>query len=735
MGQSVLKGFVVDDSTHKPIAGASILALPSSIQITTDDNGFFWIKSNALVDSLSVRTLGYFPKTFSLKKTDTVLLLSLPAKQITLEDVTVVANISEPRSYISSMDIALRGLNNSQEILRIIPGLFIGQHQGGGKAEQIFVRGFDADHGTDFRLSVDGMPINMVSHAHGQGFADSHFIIPETIDRIDFQKGSYSAREGDFATAGHASFQTKDFFPENFVKVEAGMFQTFRAVSVINLLDKPKKETKRSFYIASEYRFSDGYFINPQQFQRLNIFSKYHQQISTKTEANVSASTFWSTWDASGQIPERAVKEGLIDFYGAIDPTEGGLTKRSNLNVELVTNFMNGAVIKNQVYGTLAAFDLHTNFTFFLVDTINGDQFRQKEKRKLFGYNGSFIRKGYLKNKVLTTEAGINLRVDNITDAELSNTINRYTTLQQRKLGDINQVNLSPYINETVTFGRYLSLNAGLRFDLFVHRYANRLSSDTTLAGVGLYKANASIVSPKLRIDYRPTQNTQVYLYAGRGFHSNDTRVAVVTKGRDILPAAFSADLGATVKPTKNIILNAAAWYIHLQREFVYSGDGGFVEFSGQTRRIGWDVAGRYQPAPTLYLDVDVNYAHGRAVNEVKGEDFIPLAPKWTSAGGVTYLTKQGFRGSFRYRYLGGRPGNEDYSLTADGYFIADMQLGIKKSAFAIDLFIDNVFDRKWKETQFATETRLKGELTPVDEICFTPGTPFFAKLVLSFQF
>ena len=233
------------------------------------------------------------------------------------------------------------------------------------------------------------------------------------------------------------------------------------------------------------------------------------------------------------------------------------------------------------------------------------------------------------------------------------------------------------------------------------------------------------MVSPKLSFYYHVNNKTEFYVTTGRGFHSNDARSAVVVNGSDILPKAYGADLGTVCKPTKNVLINAALWYIYLSQENVYGGDGGSVEFSGKTRRMGFDFSGRYQPVSSLYMDVDINYAHGRAADESKGEDYIPLAPVWSSTGGVTYFNKNGINGSLRYRYLADRPANENYSLTAAGYFITDAVLNYTKRKYELGIAINNIFNTRWKETQFDTEYRLKTDPAPVDAICFTAGTPF----------
>lgn len=736
VSQVSISGNIIDNKTNFPVAGATVTLNSSKLFTITDDNGHFVFKSaNNNNELLIISTIGYEQREVNASEVLKSNTIRLVQKQIALQDVVVLANGGDQFKPISKTDIAMRGVNNSQEVLRIIPGIVIGQHQGGGKAEQIFLRGFDADHGTDFRMDVDGMPINMVSHGHGQGFADSHFIIPETIESVDFKKGPFTASKGDFATTGFVDFNTKDALNDNVVKLEGGMFNTYRALSMFDLLNKKKKEQQQSWYVASEYRYADSYFDNPQHFKRFNLFTKYNGRLSPHTFLTASVTTFWSKWNASGQIPDRAVNKGLIGFYGAIDPYEGGLTYRTNANIKLTTSYDNGDVLKNQLYYSNYHFDLHTNFSFFLKDTTNGDEIRQQEARNLFGYNGSYHHVGYISNLKFSTEAGLNIRVDKTINSALTHTMDRYITLDRIKLGDISQLDIAPYLSETLTLSNHLTINAGIRFDQFYHIYNNKLSGDTTLPGVGLYKANAHTLSPKWNFYYHIDDKLQFYLTTGKGFHSNDTRAVVVENGMKILPAAYAADFGTVFKPAKNLLINAAVWYIGLQQEFVYSGDGGDVSFNGKTRRVGFDFSGRYQPVRSLYFDADVNYAHGRAVEAAKGENYIPLAPVWTSTGGVTYTNKSGINGSLRYRYTGDRPGNEDYSLTAAGYFITDAVINYRKSKYEIGLVINNIFNTRWKETQFDTNTRLRNESLPVNEICFTPGTPFAAKLSLSIYF
>jgi hypothetical protein len=733
--QKTISGTVIDSATRVPIDGVTVVLNPiNKIAITGETGHFSYRNAGPAAQSLTITAVGYQKKVILLTESGVTPQISLSPRQTLLTDVMITANNLNPNKAIGETDIKLRGVSNSQEVLRLVPGLFIGQHQGGGKAEQIFLRGFDNDHGTDINMSVDGMPINMVSQAHGQGYADSHFIIPETIESTTCQKGMYNAEKGDLAVTGFVNFNTANAISSNQIKIEGGQYNTYRVFGMINLLGEKAKANNQSWYAASEYRYSDSYFDNPQHFRRFNFFTKYHGRLNANNWLTVSLSALSSSWKASGQIPESAVNDGTVGFYGALDPNEGGVTSRINVNAQLLTELSNHDIVKNQFYYSRYKFDLHTNFTFYLVDTVNGDEIRQREARNLYGYNGSYRHEGYMSSTKLTTEAGINTRLDVTKGSELSHTVNNFTVIDPIKLGDITELSTGAYLNEIFQFSSKFSMNAGLRFDQFYYRYNNKLATDSTLKGIGIYTANNNIVSPKLNFYYQVNDKTQLYLLTGKGFHSNDTRVVVAQGGLQTLPAAYGADLGTVFKPEKNLLFNAALWYSYLQKEHVYAGDGGSVEFSGRTRRIGFDLSGRYQPIKSLYFDADVNYAHGRSLDDPAGANYIPLAPVWSSAGGITYIFKDGFNGSLRYRYLGDRAANADYNLVAKGYFVNDLVLNYTRYKYEIGLTINNLFNVQWKETQFETVTRLKNQ-SPIDGIAFIAGTKFAALLHLSYFF
>ncbi len=728
--QSLPKGITIYSEAGKtPLPDVTVYTSDFSFAEITDENGFVSFKNlPANAKKIIISAIGFETKNLMLTEiTNTTIWLQ--SKITTLNDVVVRAS-SKTGIFktISDLDIHIRPIVNSQEILRMVPGLFIGQHAGGGKAEQIFLRGFDLDHGTDIHLSVDGLPVNMVSHAHGQGYADLHFVIPELIDKVNFSKGPYYTDKGNLATAGYVAFKTKNYLEKNFFKLEGGQYNTVRAITGINLLPSGNSERNQSLYFAGEGSFTKGYFDSPQDFSRFNGMIKYHGKTGNNSTLTALVSGLTSKWNASGQIPDRAVADGTIGFFGAIDNNEGGNTSRYNATAELMHNLGNGAVIKNQLFYSRYLFELYSNFTFFKEDPVNGDQIRQKEARDILGYNLSYQQDNNIGNKKGQFSTGAQLRYDIIDNIELTRTKNRTVNTQPIMLGDINELNAGVFAQEKVVLNSKWDIAAGIRLDYFTNKYNDKLASTEQ-------SSNSVIVSPKLNLNYRMNDKVQLYWYSGQGFHSNDTRVAVVQNGRDVVTPAWGSDVGGIFKLGKKAMLQTAVWYLWLKQEFVYVGDEGVVEPGGKTQRIGWDLSLRYELSKSLYADADITLTNPRALEVDKAESYLPLAPRFTSVGGITYRKEKGWNGSLRYRYMANRPANEDNSVIAKGYFVADAAINYTKNKWEAGISVQNLFNTKWKETQFDTESRLQNETTPVSEIHFTPGTPFFARLSFSLFF
>lgn len=716
------KGIVVDEFGNL-IENAYLVNTNSDSHAHTDELGKFTIDKTAVGNFLSINALGYKKAKFEVSNSE--IRIVLEGDIFRLNEIVIQQKLSA-MNVISKIDLETTPVNSSQEILRKVPGLFIGQHAGGGKAEQIFLRGFDIDHGTDIAISVDGMPVNMVSHAHGQGYADLHFVIPETVEKIDFGKGTYYADKGDFATAGYVAFQTKEKLDKSSISIEAGQFNTIRTVGLFDLLGKKKKQ---SAYIATEYILTDGPFDSPQNFNRVNLLGKFSALLEDSSKFSISASRFASKWDASGQIPQRLVDKGTISRFGSVDDTEGGNTVRTNINAAISKPIDESTFLKANAFYSNYQFELYSNFTFFLEDPINGDQIRQKEQRSIYGMNAELNKKVKRYDRDVLFQLGVGFRADATTDSELSHTLNRSTTLERIKLGDIDEANAFSYINTEIKLGKLL-INPAVRLDYFKFNYQDKLAP--------VYRTQSETevkVSPKLNFIYSQNNDLQFFVKSGMGFHSNDARVVVQNNGKQILPTAIGTDIGTIWKPFPKLIVNSALWYLYLEQEFVYVGDAGIIEPSGKSRRIGIDLGLRYQLNDYLYFDADANYTYARSIDEPNGQDYIPLSPDFTSTGGLSFQKWNGLSGGLRYRYLKSRPANEDNSIDAKGYAIVDFNINYTYKSVTFGVSVENVLNTKWNETQFATESRLQNEPNSVEEIHFTPGTPFYMKGKISYTF
>jgi outer membrane receptor for Fe3+-dicitrate len=695
--------------------------------------------------------------------------LELKPGSIDLSTVTIEAR--RPFSAASSkairdFDLKIKPTRSAQEILSLVPGLFIAQHAGGGKAEQIFMRGFDADHGTDVGIYVDGLPVNMVTHGHGQGYADLHFIIPEIIDGLTVYKGPYFSEFGNFGTAGSVDLTTTDHPENNLVKLEGGMFNTLKATTVLKI---PTNGKHQSAYVAGQFYNTDGPLESAQDFQRANIYGKFHTHITQRSELGIAMSAFSSAWNASGQIPERAIYQGLITRWGAIDDLEGGTTGRYNISVDY--HFMQGYdydfII--QAYFSKYDFKLYSNFTFWLNDSINGDMIEQNDHRTIYGINTLYSINKSIGNIRSLTKFGASYRGDNI-ELSLWKSPDR-NRLSVQSESSIKEMNMAFRMEENLIFSPRFKIQFGLRGDYFTFDVLDHLEYPE-FPGNGLPHASgysqAFIMSPKLNMVWSPIKQIDVYINGGTGFHSNDARdIIIANRIREIihagenrgashdeieqelinrnfdpehqnietLPRASGGEIGTRVAIGKNILLSVAGWYLHMEEELVFVGDEGTTEISGQTRRLGIDGEIRLQITKWIWGDLDVNFADGRYIDEDEGNNYIPLAPRLTSQGGLNFLHKSGIEGAIRFRYVGDRPANEDNSVVAYGHFLTNLIFGYQYTRFKIFCQLENVFNTEWNEAQFDTESRLYDESFPVSELHFTPGNPINFQLGVSYEF
>lgn len=737
-----LYGNVRDKENSLPLESVSVTLDKSHNHSHTDDKGnFYFEKIEPGTHALSLEKTGYEAQVvnFTITNNDT-LNVQLGSRSISLNEVAIQADMpvsAASSSYLSQINFLNRPKNSAQDLLRLVPGLFIAQHAGGGKAEQLFVRGFDCDHGTDVATFVDGIPVNMPSHGHGQGYADLHFLIPEVVEGMTIFKGTSSPYYGDFATGAAVNFKTYDSLPASLVQLEAGSVPQVRAITgsrILALLKVPVANNRITSYFAVDDINNRGYFVKTQDFKRLNLFSKITFLINEYSRVQFSVSGFGSSWNASGQIPERAVSQGMIGRYGSIDPHEGGTTQRNNYNLTYNTKLGQGE-FETQAYSFTYRFKLFSNFTFFLDDTVKGDMIEQDDNRTVKGLNTKYSIGHPLFGLNNTFTMGASFRADEI-ENQLWHAPERIRSVA-RAYALIHQRSNSIYLNEIFRFNQHFRLEAGLRYDYFIFDVEDLLPTDSIHKNYSGFNYQSAI-NPKLNLIYSVNPKLQFFLNGGSGFHSNDAR-AVVQDKIHRLPLAVSAEVGALFH-IKKAVISAALWGMDLNNELVYVGDDGTTEDKGASRRVGIDISCRVQLFSWLFADADINVARCRLTDTLFGpvrktNFYLPLAPSLTSVGGLTVKLKNGFESSIRYRYMESRPANESASVMAHGYSVIDYSADYRFKRCKIGLIIENLFNVNWNEAQFDTETRLRSETQPVEELHYTPGTPFYAKLILSYSF
>jgi outer membrane receptor protein involved in Fe transport len=633
--------------------------------------------------------------------------------------------------HLDAQQLAERPHTTASDLLRQVPGLVVAQHAGGGKADQLFLRGFDADHGTDVALFVDGVPANMPSHAHGQGYADTHWLIPDLVKQIDVHKGPYSARFGDFYTAGAAEFRTLDEVPGLVLQVTGGTeldgpaawsdptLRLFVAAS-------PRLPTGTAL-VAGELWSSDGPFVNPQDFKRGNLFGKWKTALAGG-ELTLLATMYAARWNASGQIPARAVAAGTLDRFGSIDPTEGGDSSRASISAS-----WEGAGLHVRGYVVDYRLRLFSDFTFFARDPVNGDEIEQTDARAIYGIAASYT---FAHARGVFT-AGVQGRADNV-DAELWHDARRVRLADCFDAGanpcsstTARIRNLSMYAEDDVLPWPWLEVIGGLRYDLFVWDVDDLNPRTRATPGTAGGFAQAGIVSPKLSLIARPDPALDLFVNGGFGFHSNDARAAV--KAPDgALARASGAEVGARIHPWASFEASAAFWYLYLSSEQVWNGDEGGTEAAGATQRYGADLDFVWSPWSWLTVDANLELAHASFVANAGNGGAVALAPRIMGGGGVTLREGQASV-ALRARGIGPRPANEEDTLTADGYLVLDLIASYAIGPWRFGLTVDNVLDSPWREAQFAETSRLRGEATAVEDIHFTPGTPLVALFAIGF--
>ncbi len=614
--------------------------------------------------------------------------------------------------------IASRPALRPGELLEFVPGVIVTQHSGDGKANQYFLRGFNLDHGTDFATFVDGMPVNMRTHAHGQGYTDLNFLIPELVDRTIYKKGPYYADEGDFASAGAAHMTLANKLRDNSASVTVGENQYYRS-----FVTGSTPLGAGNLVYGAELGHNNGPWVTPEAFHKSLGVLRYAQGASDD-QFSVTGMFYKGAWHASNQIPLRAVQSGEIDPFGAIDPTDGGQTSRYSLSATMRKR-SSDTLFQANAYVVQSSLTLFNDFTYFLNDPVNGDQARQTEKRRMAGFDVGQTWFSHWGGLDVSNKVGLQGRYDYISPLGLYKTV-RQQTLDVISESKVKEASAGAYIENTVQWLPWMRSTAGLRYD----RY--RFDVDSNLAE-NSGQVSAGTTSPKLALVLGPWARTEFFVNYGEGFHSNDARdttVHLTPKEREpIDPVAplvktRGAEIGARTEFLPGLQSSVAVWKLRSESELVFSGDAGDTSPSRSSFRSGVEWNNHYIAAPWLLFDLDLAYSRSHYTEHDAVGDYIPGAIGKVASFGATITDLGPWSAAFQMRYFGPRPLIEDNSVRSASTAIAYARVGYKLNRrWTVQLDAFNLFDRQASDVDYYYASRLPGEPAEgVDDIHYHPA-------------
>ena len=629
-------------------------------------------------------------------------------------------------------DFELRPVQSPAQMLEVVPGLVIAQHAGGGKSDQILVRGFDADHGTDMALFVGGIPVNLRSHAHGQGYADIHFLIPELVDHLEIQKGTYSAEVGDFVTAGAVDLVLKERLDESFASLEVGTYDTQRLLLGLAPVENG--------IAALELYRSDGPFDTEEKLTRANAFGSYGFELSPRDSLRVWGSYYGSEWNASGQIPWRLVENGFIDRFGDLGQNEGGKSWRWNLMLDWEHAFASGATFETRGWVSTYSLDLYSNFTGFTNGTPQGDGFSQRDQRVLYGSSLRY-RTPFLRDDAGRLTLGADFRMD---DAHVALAPQKRRRLAGLATADdrIREYSVAPLIQLEWQPLPWMRSLLGFRAERFSFNVRNRGGTEgpeghdadwiglpKTSLVLAPFSADAPLAQSAL-----PLRSTELFLNYGRGFHSNDARDVIADPRANTLPAASGYEIGLRTRLAENVDVAMSYWWLNLENELVFVGDEGVTEISPRSKRRGVEAVGHVGLTDWLDFNVELAYSVSRFTNG----DPIAQAPRMVFSSSLVGHHPSGLSGSILVRSQGERYGLEDdRSVRLHGYTVVDLGASWRRGPLELRAVLANVFDTDWESAEFYYESQYPsaGETAPVADFHFTPGIPRSVYFTATYSF
>jgi outer membrane receptor protein involved in Fe transport len=634
---------------------------------------------------------------------------------------------------VSGEELNARPVTRPGEVLEAVPGLIVTQHSGEGKANQYFLRGYNLDHGTDLAISVDDVPINLRTHAHGQGYADLNWLMPETVNSLDIRKGPYFADEGDFSSAGNLHIGLIDSVPKAVAEITAGSFGYRRIFGMDSA-----KVGDGTVLIAGEAGTYDGPWVNPDDTHKLNSLVRYTE--GTALDGfSLTGMAYSNKWNSTDQVPQRAIASGQIGLFGSEDPTDGGNTNRFALSARVAQTDdagswkANAFIVKSQL-------DLFNNFTYFLTDPTLGDQFHQHDDRVMAGANASRTLTGVFADRPMQTTFGIQTRYDDI-DLALTDTFQR-SFLSNVRSDKVGEGSVGIYVQNTVNWTDWLKTTVGYRGDFYdarVNSIFDANNSGHVSAGIG---------SPKFTAVLGPFNKTELFFGAGEGMHSNDARGATIMEeptdpsmklsASPLLVRTKGAETGVRTKVIPGLDSSLSIFMLDQDSELVFNGDAGDTSASRPSRRYGVEWTNQYRPKSWIDLDADLAMTHARFIGYDSAQaalfaslagfpqaqignapgNYIPNAPAMVASAGITLGEKTGPFGTLRWRYLASSPLTEDNAFRSPATSIFNGRIGYRyDNGWRIQLDLLNLLNTKTNQITYAYGSLIKSD--SLYNLCF----------------
>lgn len=654
---------------------------------------------------------------------------------VTARKHTLIGKVeSSTQGTVTRAQLETRPVLRTAELLETVPGLIVTQHSGDGKASQYFLRGFNLDHGTDLATSVDGIPVNLHTHGHGQGYTDINFVIPELLDRIEYKKGTYYADEGNFSAAGAVDLHYRRTLADSRLD-DTLLSLTVGADSYARgLLAGGAQLAGGDLVWGLEHGRTDGPWDLAEDLRRTNALVKYSRG-ERRDGWSFTASAYDGEWTSTDQIPERAVRSGLLDRFGFFDPTDGGESHRYSLSLDVAKPLDFGTWgawnVDATVYALDYRLDLFSNFTYS-IDAANGDQFEQFDDRRAYGLHAGIGRETAFAGLPGLLRFGVDSRLDDIGRVGLYLTDERARRATLRE-DSVDRLGVGFYVEQQLQATPWLRVIAGLRHDRAAFDVASDLDANSGSAG-------DHITSPKLSFVFGPWADTEILVNAGRGFHENDARGTTitvdpadgVTAAERVNPMvrAGGAEIGLRTAVLPYTQLAVTAWALELDSELLYVGDAGATEASRASRRRGVELGVYVTPREWLTLDADLAWSRARfdesdSVQIPEGGDRIPGAVDNVASVGVAVQHPSGWFGGARFRHFGAAPLIEDDSVRSDPTTLVNLEVGRRIGRrFSVALAAYNVFDSNDNDITYFYESRLPGEAAPVEDRHFHPVEP-----------